>query len=203
MRRAGGPLFGMLLGACGFTSSTGTPADSAAASADARLIDARLVDALPADAAVDAPPGCVDNDVTASKSYFPVTSTNDGSLTVNATYPKLVVPGALSVVVGNAGNHCAQLVFKHSGTNQTVRCRYQGGADVSHVGLNPFQIAKGLRYELDGCAQGAACPTLNGTPETVTAGMMVLVTETITIHVDNGDNQAGPTIITQPIRMCQ
>jgi len=202
MRRVWGPLLALLIGACGFTASTSAPADSPPGSIDAKAIDAPVPDLPPADAAIDAPPGCIDTDVTASKSYIP-SLTTDGMLTVTAMYPTLVVPGTLSVTVGNAGNHCAQLEFKRSSTNETVRCRYRGGADIAHVGLNPVQYAKGLRYQLDGCAQGAACPALNGTVETVTAGDMIPVTETIRLHIDNGDDQAGPTIVKQPIRMCQ
>jgi len=203
MRRVWCPPLALLIGACGFTASTNAPADGPPGGGDARTIDAAVVaDARPADAAIDAPPGCTDTDVTASKSYIPSVTT-DGTLTVTAMYPKLVVPGALSVVFGNAGNQCAQLVFKRSSNNQTVRCRYRGGADVAHVGLNPFQISKGLRYVFDTCTQGAACPSSNGTPEDVAVGEQIPVTELITLHVDNGDDFAGPTVITQPIRMCQ
>lgn len=190
-------------GGCGFTASG--QADGAGGVAyDAHLastFDAAVVDAVPTDAAIDAPPTCRQDTVTASKVYLTSTVT-DGTLSDDPAHRHLVIPSVLALSLGNAGNHCAELDFKRSSDNTTVRCRYRGGADVAHVGLNPIQIFKGREYVFDQCTLGAACPSLNGTVQTIAVDDQVPITNDITVKINNGDDQAGPTYLRQTITRC-
>jgi hypothetical protein len=154
-----------------------------------------------ADAALDAPAGCIQDVVTATKSYVPA-FVIDGTLADDPSHRTLVVPGSLPITLGNAGNHCAELAFKRSTDNALIRCRYQGGASVAHVGLNPVEIANGLRYVLDKCTLGAACPTSNGTLQPIAPLAQVPIIESVTVRIDNGDDLAGVTMISPTITRC-
>jgi len=157
--------------------------------------------AVAIDAPPDAPAGCIQNALGATKSYIPA-FVIDGTLADDPAHRTLVVPGAISITLGNAGNHCTELAFKRSSDNALIRCRYQGGASVAHVGLNPVEIAKGLRYVLDRCTLGAACPTSNGTQQPIAPLDQVPIVEEITLKIDNGDDLAGVTVVSETITRC-
>lgn len=193
-----------VLAGCGFDVPN---AGSGGATDDARPIDAP---AVTADASIDAPPdaappsGCIDNTITARKSYSP-SMTQDGMLQPAPPYTQMIVPSSLRVTYGNAGNHCAELTFKIS-DNSLVRCRYQGGSSLSSPtsALNPIEIAKGLEYKFDQCRLGAACPSPNGTMIAILGSSVLLANDStpITLHIDNGDSAPLVTEVREGIRRC-
>lgn len=191
----------LVLSACSFTAPGGAaqapPADTSQGPSDAPD-DPVLPDA----AAIppDAPPGCTNITLEAVKSYSASTNT-PGTHDLGTTPKRFQIPFNIPVVDGNAGNHCASLVYK-TPDNRTVRCRFRGGASVSHVGTDVLQYALGLNYIFDRCTEGAACPTSNGTNVDVGFQRIVDAKETLTLAVDNGDSDLDPTTIRVTIAVC-
>lgn len=89
----------------------------------------------------------------------------------------LVVPDALTVTVGNAGNRWAHLYFS-TGAGE-VRCRYRGGASTPSPS-DPAQIAAGLSYTFNDCADGS----LPGDQ---------MLADAVTLHVHTGDQHQAST----------
>lgn len=90
---------------------------------------------------------CPSHSVSAEKRYQP--DERDDGILVFDQRRTVVLPDALDVVEGNAGNHCAHLDLRR-GDNQ-IRCLYLGGSSqpAPSPGTGPW--TQGLRYEFDRC----------------------------------------------------
>lgn len=196
-----------LVSACGFEATPGSTVQDAPAEdgRDARDGGIPGIDALLDAPLLDASGDCIDSTITASKTYNPSVTTI-GMLVAMPPYNDLIVPSTLSVTMGNSGNHCAELAFKLA-DNRLARCRYRGGASTSSPtsGTDLTEIQNGLRYVFDQCREGAACPSPNGTMLDIDAGESVALASDltpITLRIDNGDANAGATVIEHAVRRC-
>lgn len=195
------------LAGCGFQIASPGVDPGGDSGTDGPVSDATIDAAVTSDAALDAPGDgpagslCTVDTIVASKSYGP-SAWIDGTVIPTPPDLVLVVPSSLAVTMGNAGNHCASLVFKRA-NGSTVRCRYQGGAGQSQP-TSADQIEAGMKYAFDRCTEGAACPSANGTPVTITNGRVLLSGDQtpITLHIDNGASSFGTTQVTQPLQRC-
>ncbi len=168
---------------------------------DAAETDGPLSDGPLSDTAADGPASaCTAVTIEASKAYDP-SATMDGTH-VLAAPADIVLPEILPVTTGNAGNHCAELRYT-AADNSLVRCRYRGGADVSHVGKNPIQEALGKRYVFDQCRLGAACPSPNGTVVATLPGQKTPATNQFVLHIDNGDSDEDTTTAEATVEVCE
>lgn len=193
----------VLLSACSFTAPDGATNAPPADTPQGTPLDASDNPGLPDASAVppDAPPGCTNVTLQAMKSYGGASTNTPGTYDLGATPQRFKIPFNLPVVEGNAGNHCASLVFKLD-DNRTVRCRFRGGASVSHVGTDVVQYALGLNYIFDRCTEGAACPSSNGSNVDVGFDRVVDAKETLTLAIDNGDSDLDPTTVRVTIAVC-
>ena len=189
-----------MVSACGFEVTSDSTAGDASTEGGNQGQDARLDSSVP-----DAVGDCIETTITASKAYSPSVTTM-GTLPAIPPHTDLIVPPTLSVTMGNSGNHCAELTFKLA-DNRLARCRYRGGASTSSptTGTNMTEIQNGLRYVFDQCREGAVCPSLNGTLVAIAASDRVglaLDSTPLALRIDNGDANAGTTVIDQAVRRC-
>lgn len=121
--------------------------------------------------------GCRQTALTASKSYPAPWS--DANESFSPTF-KFKIPAELPVVAGNAGNAPATLSFTAGGV--AVACNYIGGASVAHP-VDSADITAGLKYLFGSCSSGASVGN-------------VVDASSVTVHLDDGDSEAGTTTVT-------
>lgn len=117
--------------------------------------------------------------LTATKTYSPPGST-DGIQQFPTPVP-FTLPVSIPVSAGNAGNQMLTLSFATA--SGTVSCTYQGGAPVAHP-TTPDDQARGSYYFWVSCT-------------TCVAPGSVLFPTQVTLHINGGDSQAGPTAVTE------
>jgi len=69
------------------------------------------------------------------------------------TAVSFTIPGQIPIIMGNAGNQQATLVFRN-GSSPAVTCTYKGGASASHP-TTPVETIKGLKYQFQSCSDGS------------------------------------------------
>jgi len=104
---------------------------------------------------------------------------------------KFSLPGSLSVTAGNAGNGLATLTIGKP-SESLFRCDYRGGASSLHPTASA-EVVKGFSYLFVGCVQ-LNSKSGTGKPIGWKAGKEIN-TNNIVLHVESGDDQAGPTRI--------
>jgi hypothetical protein len=125
------------------------------------------------------PPDAFIINLVASRYYSPTASNN--GMYEDAEAFKFILPSAIQVTSGNAGNHNAKLYF------DDIECEYKGGASKSHPTTTPdFQA--GLKYNFFVCLD-ANLNTVSLAP----GNEVSLVNPKIELRIINGDNKAGTT----------
>jgi hypothetical protein len=122
--------------------------------------------------------------LSATRTYSPSRWT-DGSL----SYPlgaQVVIPASMPVTVGNAGNQWTWLTLTESGSGETIRCKYRGGASKANP-TSRRDIERGETVTLDQC-QRAGSRDRWITDAALVAGAELEVTE-VELHVQNGSSR--------------
>jgi hypothetical protein len=159
---------------------------------------------VPPDAPPDASP-CQLQQLVAGRTYGVIPLFFD-ALLIDLAGKTAALPAELPVSKGNAANRCARVTFQTELIG-TTQCVYKGGATVDHVGTDPAQIAAGMKYTLQHCKAGVAvsfadCGGLDiGAEVAMTAGEAVAY-KSLTLRVDDGDDQLGPTEVTVVLDVC-
>ncbi|WP_163996674.1 hypothetical protein [Pyxidicoccus caerfyrddinensis] len=117
--------------------------------------------------------------LTATRAYSP-TRWEDGVATLDAPL-SFLIPKHLPVVLGNSGNHRADLRFRLSGAEEVV-CEYQGGSDKAHPETT-VERARAHRYVFRRCSNG------------LESGQSAQA-DWFQLHLHNGDHK-DPARITQ------
>jgi hypothetical protein len=118
---------------------------------------------------------CGDTTLSAAKSYGPSTWYNAAVTLPRAG--RFVLPAAISIMAGNAGNH--RLELRYGVGALTVTCTYQGGSSQAHP-IGARQIALGQRYLLRACTSGAVAGS-------------TFDADRLSLRVDNGSSRFGTT----------
>jgi len=124
---------------------------------------------------------CRDLVVEAKKEYKP-THWTDGVASFDPPI-RIGMPRLLPVLEGNAGNQ-PLTITRELGGNKVV-CHYKGGANTPHP-TDFIQFLKGLVYVFVSCDDG-------------TVPDQVVQADRVTLHIQNGDDQAGTTRVLWPI----
>lgn len=166
-------------------ASCGSPRDQEESSSQNAALDDPDGSDATSEAASDAA-ACRNVTLDASRSYKPSVWTDaEQNFSPNLRFK---LPQVVTVTAGNSGNHWLTIQYS-IGTSDAgpdaggpVTCRYDGGASKSHP-TTPADIALGLQYAFRSCDNGAQVGT-------------VVEADHVTLHIQNGDNQAGPTSVT-------
>ncbi|MEL6341281.1 MAG: hypothetical protein AAFQ65_15360, partial [Myxococcota bacterium] len=120
---------------------------------------------------------CAPVRIEARKDYAPSRWTDGEACLCEPT--ALVLPQALTVLAGNAGNHWVDLTFEDDGTE--ILCRYRGGSDQAHPD-DEQQRTRGLSYPFDFCTGGRHAGD-------------TIETQYLRLFLANGDSFSGPTVV--------